>query len=218
VSPSAVMHNIARRVAQHLEPGDVINLGIGLPTLVADHVPEGVKVFLQTENGMLGAGPTPEPEKVDPELINAGKLPVTEDIGAAYFSSSESFAMIRGGHVSVAVLGVLQVDRLGRIANWAIPGKPILGVGGAMDLLVGAKTVIVASTHLTKKGDSKIVEECSFPLTGARPANLIVTEHATFSVDEEGLVLEEVAPDSSYEWVRSHTPAPFRNAPSLEVV
>jgi 3-oxoacid CoA-transferase B subunit len=218
LSASTVMHDIALRVAQHLKPGDVINLGIGLPTLVADHVPEGVKVFLHTENGMVGAGPTPEPEKVDPELINAGKLPVTEDVGAAYFSSSESFAMIRGGHVSVAVLGVLQVDRLGRIANWAIPGKPILGVGGAMDLLVGAKTVIVATTHLTKKGDPKIVEECSFPLTGARPADLIVTEHATFSVDEEGLVLEEVAPHSTLEWVRSHTPAPFRNSAALEAV
>jgi 3-oxoacid CoA-transferase B subunit len=167
---------------------------------------------------MVGAGPTPEPDKVDPELINAGKLPVTEDIGAAYFSSSESFAMIRGGHVSVTVLGVLQVDRLGRIANWAIPGKPILGIGGAMDLLVGAKTVIVASTHLTKKGEPKIVEECSFPLTGARPADLIVTEHATFSIDKEGLVLEEVAPHSTLEWVRSNTPAPFRNSAALEVV
>ena len=212
------MHDIARRVAQHLEPGDVINLGIGLPTLVADHVPEGVKVFLHTENGMVGAGPTPEPEKVDPELINAGKLPVTEDVGAAYFSSSDSFAMIRGGHVSVAVLGVLQVDRLGRIANWAIPGKPILGVGGAMDLLVGSKTVIVATTHLTKKGEPKIVEECSLPLTGARPVDLIVTEHATFSVDEEGLVLEEIAPHSTLEWVRSHTSAPFRNSAALEAV
>ena len=218
MSPSEVMHDIARRVAGHLEPGDVINLGIGLPTLVADYVPEGVKVFLHTENGMVGAGPTPEPEKVDPELINAGKLPVTEDIGAAYFSSSESFAMIRGGHVSVAVLGVLQVDQMGRIANWAIPGKPILGVGGAMDLLVGAKTVIVATTHLTRKGEPKIVEECSFPLTGARPADLIVTEHATFSVDEDGLVLEEIAPDSTYDWVRSHTHAPFRKAAALEVL
>jgi 3-oxoacid CoA-transferase B subunit len=215
---SAVTHDIARRVAQHLEPGDVINLGIGLPTLVADYVPEGVKVFLHTENGMVGAGPTPEPEKVDPELINAGKLPVTEDIGAAYFSSSESFAMIRGGHVSVAVLGVLQVDQLGRIANWAIPGKPILGVGGAMDLLVGAKTVIAATTHLTRNGDPKIVEECSFPLTGARPADLIGTEHATFSVDEEGLVLEEVASDSTFEWVRSNTPVPFRNSAAIEAV
>jgi 3-oxoacid CoA-transferase B subunit len=212
------MHDIARRVAQHLEPGDVINLGIGLPTLVADYVPEDVKVFLHTENGMVGAGPTPEPDKVDPELINAGKLPVTEDIGAAYFSSSESFAMIRGGHVSVAVLGVLQVDRIGRIANWAIPGKPVLGVGGAMDLLVGAKTVIVATTHLTNKGEPKIVEECSFPLTGARPADLIVTERATFSVDEEGLVLEEVAPYSTLEWVRSNTTAPFRNSAALKVV
>ena len=166
---SAVTHDIARRVAGHLEPGDVINLGIGLPTLVADYVPEGV-------------------------------------------------AMIRGGHVSVVVLGVLQVDRLGRIANWAIPGKPILGVGGAMDLLVGAQTVIVATTHLTRKGDPKIVEECSFPLTGARPADLIVTEHATFSVDEEGLVLEEIAPDSTFEWVRSNTPAPFRNSTTLEAI
>jgi 3-oxoacid CoA-transferase B subunit len=218
LSPSEVMHDIARRVAQHLEPGDVINLGIGLPTLVADHVPEGVKVFLHTENGMVGAGPTPEPDKVDAELINAGKLPVTEDVGAAYFSSSESFAMIRGGHVSVAVLGVLQVDRLGRIANWAIPGKPILGVGGAMDLLVGAKTVIVATTHLTRKGEPKIVEKCAFPLTGARPVDLIVTEHATFSVDEEGLVLEEVAPNSTLEWVRSHTPVPFRNSATLEAL
>jgi 3-oxoacid CoA-transferase B subunit len=215
---SAVTHDIAYRVAGHLKPEDVINLGIGLPTLVADYVPEGVKVFLHTENGMVGAGPTPEPDKVDPELINAGKLPVTEDIGAAYFSSSESFAMIRGGHVSVVVLGVLQVDRLGRIANWAIPGKPILGVGGAMDLLVGAKKVIVATTHLTRKGDPKIVEECSFPLTGARPADLIVTEHATFSVDEEGLVLEEIAPDSTFEWVRSNTPAPFRNSTTFEAV
>jgi 3-oxoacid CoA-transferase B subunit len=215
---SAVTHDIAYRVAGHLKPEDVINLGIGLPTLVADYVPEGVKVFLHTENGMVGAGPTPEPDKVDPELINAGKLPVTEDIGAAYFSSSESFAMIRGGHVSVAVLGVLQVDQLGRIANWAIPGKPILGVGGAMDLLVGAKTVIAATTHLTRNGDPKIVEECSFPLTGARPADLIVTEHATFSVDEEGLVLEEVASDSTFEWVRSNTPAPFRNSATLEAV
>jgi 3-oxoacid CoA-transferase B subunit len=126
--------------------------------------------------------------------------------------------MIRGGHVSVAVLGALQVDRLGRIANWAIPGKPILGVGGAMDLLVGAKTVIVATTHLTRKRDPKIVEECSFPLTGARPADLIVTEHATFSVDEEGLILEELAPESPYEWVRSNTPAPFRNSATLEAV
>jgi 3-oxoacid CoA-transferase B subunit len=215
---SEVTHDIARRVAQHLGPGDVINLGIGLPTLVADYVPEGVKVFLHTENGMVGAGPTPEPEKVDPELINAGKLPVTEDVGAAYFSSSDSFARIRGGHISVAVLGVLQVDQLGRIANWAIPGKPILGVGGAMDLLVGAKAVIVATTHLTRKGEPKILEECSFPLTGARPADLIVTEHATFSADEDGLVLEEVAPDSTYDWVRSHTHAPFRNSSALEVV
>ena len=211
----ATSQDIARRVAKHLERGDVINLGIGIPTLVADYIPEGVKVFLQTENGLLGAGPSPRPDQVDPDLINAGKIPITEDIGAAYLSSAESFAMIRGGHVSVAILGVLQVDRYGRIANWAIPGKAVLGVGGAMDLLVGAKKVIVATTHLTKKGDPKIVEECSFPLTGARSANLIVTEHATFSVDEEGLVLEEVAEHSSLEWIREHTPATFRTSNAL---
>ena len=209
MSGNVVAGEIARRVAGHLRTGDVVNLGIGIPTLVADHVPDGVRVFLQTENGMIGTGPTPAPEDVDPELINAGKLPVTEEIGASYFSSSESFAMIRGGHVSVAVLGVLQVDRLGRIANWAIPGKPVLGVGGAMDLLVGAQRIIVATTHLAKGGEPKIVEECSFPLTGARPAGLVVTEHATFSVGTEGLVLEEVAPGSTLEWVRSHTSAPF---------
>jgi len=196
----------------------VTNLGIGLPILVADYVPAGVKVFSHTENGMVGVGPTPEPEKVDPELINAGKLPVTEDSGDAYFSSSESFAMIRDGHVSVAVLGALQVDRLRRIAKWAIPGKPILGVGGAMDLLVGAKTVIVATTHLTRKRDPKIVEECSVRLTGTRPADLIVTEHATFSVDGEGLILEEITPESPHEWVRSNTPAPFGNSATLEAV
>jgi 3-oxoacid CoA-transferase B subunit len=189
---------------------DIVNLGIGIPTLVADHVPDGVPVFLQTENGMLGAGPTPVPGAEDPNLINAGKLPVTEGVGASYFASSESFAMIRGGHVSVAVLGVLQVDRLGRIANWAIPGKPVLGVGGAMDLLVGANRVIVATTHLTKSGRPKIVDECDFPLTGSRPADLIVTDRATFSVDQEGLILEEIAPGTSLDWVHSHTAATYR--------
>lgn len=214
----ATSQDIARRVASHLEPGDVINLGIGLPTLVANHVPDDTKVFLQTENGMIGAGPSPTAEQLDPELINAGKIPITEDVGAAYLSSSESFAMIRGGHVSVAILGVLQVDRYGRLANWAIPGKAVLGVGGAMDLLVGAKKVIVATTHLTKKGEPKIVDECSFPLTGARPADLIVTEHATFSVSGEGLVLQEVSEHSSLEWVLEHTSAPFANSSSLTLV
>lgn len=206
---------IARRTAGHLRPADVVNLGIGIPTLVANYVPDGVKVYLQTENGMLGAGPSPGPFEKDPNLVNAGKLPITEESGASYFSSSESFAMIRSGHVSVAILGVLEVDGYGHIANWSIPGKPIMGVGGAMDLLVGAERVIVATTHLTKKGKPKIVEECTLPLTGDRPVHLIVTEHATFSVDETGLTLEEIAPDTSLEWVSSHTDAPFRLAEAL---
>jgi 3-oxoacid CoA-transferase B subunit len=199
---------IAARVAGHLRDGDVINLGIGIPTLVADHL-EGRPVTLHTENGMLGVGPTPEGDAVDVNLVNAGKLPVSETAGAAYFSSSESFAMIRGGHVGVAVLGALQVDARGRVANWAVPGKPILGVGGAMDLLVGARHVIVATTHVTKQGEPKIVAECTLPLTAERAVDLIVTEHATFAVRDGGLVLVEVAEDSSREWIAEHTDAPY---------
>ncbi|MGI8780215.1 MAG: 3-oxoacid CoA-transferase subunit B [Solirubrobacteraceae bacterium] len=205
------MARIAARVARHLRDGEVINLGIGIPTLVADHL-EGRPVVLHTENGMLGVGATPDGDAVDVNLVNAGKLPVSETLGAAYFSSSESFAMIRGGHVDVAVLGVLEVDARGRVANWALPGKPILGVGGAMDLLVGARRVIVATTHTTKAGEPKIVAECSLPVTAERPVDLIVTEHATFEVGADGLVLTEVAPGSSREWLAAHTGAPYREA------
>src|SRR5687768_8189583 len=159
---------------------------------------------------MLGVGPTPEGDAVDVNPVNAGKLPVSETPGAAYFSSSESFAMIRGGHVGVAVLGALQVDARGRVANWAVPGKPILGVGGAMDLLVGARRVIVATTHVTKAGEPKIVQECTLPLTAERAVDLIVTEHATFAVRDGGLVLVKVAPGSSAGWVREHTAASYR--------
>lgn len=209
---SSVADTIAARVASHLHDDDVVNLGIGIPTLVADHLGTGAGVLLQTENGMLGVGPSPRPGTEDPNLVNAGKQPVTELPGAAYFSSAESFAMIRGGHVDVAVLGALQVDERGRIANWAIPGRPVLGVGGAMDLLVGARRVIVATTHLTKAGDPKIVPTCSFPLTGDRRVDLVVTEHATFEVDDDGLVLRELAPGTSEAWVRAHTLARFRVA------
>jgi 3-oxoacid CoA-transferase B subunit len=207
----SVAAEIAGRVAGHLRDGEVINLGIGIPTLVADHL-EGRPVVLHTENGMLGVGPTPEGDAVDVNLVNAGKLPVSEAPGAAYFSSSESFAMIRGGHVGVAVLGVLQVDARGRVANWAVPGRPILGVGGAMDLLVGARRVIVATTHVTKHGEPKLVAECTLPLTAERPVDLIVTEHATFEVGEDGLVLVEIAPGSSAAWIAEHTGAPYREA------
>jgi 3-oxoacid CoA-transferase B subunit len=204
---------IARRVAGHLRDGEVVNLGIGIPTLVADAI-EARPLVLHTENGMLGVGPTPEAGAVDVNLVNAGKLPVSQTPGAAYFSSSDSFAMIRGGHVDVAVLGALQVDARGRVANWAVPGRPILGVGGAMDLLVGARRVIVATTHTTRDGRPKIVAECSLPLTAERAVDLIVTEHATFAAGEDGLVLIEVAPGSSREWVADHTGAPYRVAPT----
>ena len=206
---------IARRVAAHLRNGEIVNLGIGIPTRVADHLRPDSGVVLQTENGMLGVGPTPTGDHVDPDLINAGKLPVSELTGASYFSSSESFAMIRGGHVDVAVLGVLEIDAHGRIANWAIPGQGVLGVGGAMDLIAGAGRVIAATTHLTRDGAPKIVAECSYPLSGERQADLVVTEHATFGTDAEGLILTEIAESQSLEWVRKHTAAPFRVTPQL---
>lgn len=213
----AASEGIARRIARELRAGDLVNLGVGIPTLVADFIPEKEsQVFLQTENGLLGVGPSPAPGTEDLNLVNAGKLPVTEESGASYFSSAQSFAMIRGRHIDVAILGVLQVDRYGRIANWAIPGKTILGVGGAMDLLVGAKKIIVATTHLTKDGQPKIVSECTYPLTGSRSVDLIFTDYATFSVDADGLILEELMPGITLEQMRLGTGAPFRLGRALE--
>jgi 3-oxoacid CoA-transferase B subunit len=209
---TSLADRIAARTAIHLLEGEVVNLGIGIPTLVAEYLRGTPGVIVQTENGMLGVGPRPAPGEEDPNLVNAGKLPVTELAGAAYFSSAESFAMIRGGHIDVAVLGVLQVDARGRIANWASPGRPILGVGGAMDLLVGARRVVVATTHVTRAGAPKIVSACEFPLTSDRAVNLIVTDHATFEVDAYGLTLIEVAPESSLDWVARHTTASYRTA------
>jgi 3-oxoacid CoA-transferase B subunit len=214
---SSTSEQIAARLATHLGEGEIVNLGIGIPTLVADHLPPGVHVVLQTENGMLGVGPTPAPGEEDPNLVNAGKLPITELPGAAYFSSAESFAMIRGGHVATAVLGALQIDARGRIANWSLPGRPILGVGGAMDLIAGAGRILVGTTHVAKDGSPKIVPDCSFPLTGEQPASIVVTEHATFTVDEQGLTLTEIAPGSSLAWVQEHTTASFRVAEQLRV-
>jgi 3-oxoacid CoA-transferase B subunit len=203
---------IARRVADRLEPGEIVNLGIGIPTLVADLLTADDGIHLETENGLLGVGPAPASTAVDPNLVNAGKLPVTALPGSSYFSSSDSFGLIRGGHVTTAVLGALQVDQRGRIANWALPGKPILGVGGAMDLLVGARRVIVATTHTNKAGEAKLVEECSAPLSSNRPVHLVVTEAATFAVDADGLVLEEIVDGFTLEWVERHTEAPYRVA------
>jgi 3-oxoacid CoA-transferase B subunit len=206
---------IARRAAAHVQPGEIVNLGIGIPTHVADHLDGSSGVVLQTENGMLGVGPTPRTGEEDPTLVNAGKLPVSELAGASYFSSSESFAMIRGGHVDLAILGALQVDESGRIANWTVPGRPILGVGGAMDLLAGARRVLVATTHLTKAGEPKIVATCTLPLSGDRTVDIVVTEHATFEVDEHGLTLTEVAAGTGVDWVRRNTGAAFRLADGL---
>ncbi|HVP03432.1 MAG TPA: 3-oxoacid CoA-transferase subunit B [Solirubrobacteraceae bacterium] len=209
---SDVQRVIAARVAPHLRPGEIVNLGIGIPTLVADLLAPADEVHLETENGLLGVGPAPEPELVDPALVNAGKLPVTALPGSSYFSSSASFGLIRGGHVTTAVLGALQIDARGRIANWAVPGRPILGVGGAMDLLVGARRVIVATTHTTKTGEAKLVRECTYPLSADRAVDLVVTEAATFAVDSGGLVLVEVADGVAPGWVAGHTEAPFRVA------
>lgn len=209
MNKDSVSHMIAKRVAKELQSGEIVNLGIGIPTLVADYVPKEKKVFFQTENGLLGVGGSPVPGKEDPNLVNAGKMPATEEIGASYFSSADSFGMIRGGHVDVAILGALQVDQKGRLANWAIPGKTILGVGGAMDLLVGAKMIIVATTHQTKGGKPKIVKESSYPLTGIRPVDLIVTDCAVFSVREETLFLQELAPGITLEQLYAITEAFF---------
>lgn len=203
-----VEHGIAARVAAHLRPGEVVNLGIGIPTLVAEYLAIG-GVHLESENGVLGVGPAPDPEDVDLNLINAGKSPVTVLAGASFFSSSTSFGLIRGGHVTTAVLGALQVDQRGRMANWSVPGKPILGVGGAMDLMVGAGRVVVATTHTTRTGQPKIVSECTYPITADRQVDLIVTEAATFAVAGAGLTLIEVAEGFSTNWVRDHTDAPF---------
>jgi 3-oxoacid CoA-transferase B subunit len=203
-----VRSSIAARAARELRPGEVVNLGIGIPNLIPDLL-GGANVFLHTENGLLGVGPRPGADELDPDLIDAAKQPVTALPGAAYFDSAQSFAMIRGGHIDVAVLGALQVSIAGDIANWAMPGKDVLGVGGAMDLVVGARRVIVTMTATSSKGEPKVVSECTYPLTARGVADVVVTELSVFRLRDGALVLTELLGDATVDQVQKATGTPF---------
>lgn len=206
---------LAKRISQEIKDGFVVNLGIGIPTLVANFIPRDINVMLQSENGLLGMGPFPTEDQLDPDLINAGKQTVTAVAGASYFSSADSFAMIRGGHVDLTVLGAMQVDQKGDIANWMIPGKMVKGMGGAMDLVAGARRVIVAMQHTDKAGQSKLLKECNLPLTGKNCVDRIVTDMAVLDMTKNGFLLTEVAPGITKDDIIASTEGHLEISPKL---
>ena len=209
---------LAQRAALELRDGFYVNLGIGIPTLVANFIPEGMDVVLQSENGMLGMGPFPFEGEEDPDLINAGTQTITEIPGTSFFSSADSFAMIRGGHIDLSILGAMEVSEEGDLANWMIPGKMVKGMGGAMDLVAGVKRVVVVMEHTSKHGDSKVLNQCTLPLTGKAVVDLVITDLCVFGIDKNGMTLLELAPDVTEDEVRAKTEATFTTSPSLATI